>query len=228
MTPVVLKVFAAALSLTSLISGGVDADSGTETPKWKKGHSQDANLILAAPLDTYLNGSETCFLYERYVVVSESHPESVGTDIVVLEVAPKGRDAEGICARTGKSSPLLNLPNQEAEYFAGIWQHWLFVDSGTGNRRQLYVYDLRSRRKQATLEYDSRGFKLEKGALVDRDSQLSDLDLSRLQERPQCPAISSAKVPEGYRIEYRGVRSFDLERGVDRYDRVRCEARYEE
>ena len=44
------------------------------------------------------------------------------------------------------------IRNEWAEYFAGMWDDLLFIDSGTSDVRELIIYDVPSRRRVFSLD----------------------------------------------------------------------------
>jgi len=91
-----------------------------------------------------------CHHYQRYVTVAWDSP---GPEPVAI-VRSRRPDASPSLADCGTDS----LPgdfvvrNEWAEYYAGMWEDLLFIDSGTGEVRAYILYDVPSRRHVLTLE----------------------------------------------------------------------------
>jgi hypothetical protein len=101
-----------------------------------------------------LKAPEGCFLYKDYVVLEKRTKDDSGNDIIVKDrskLAPKATAAQ-LCADDGQNV-LLKRPNVESDYFAGIYQGFLFIDSGTGAQRSLIVHALADSKKLAEVIY---------------------------------------------------------------------------
>lgn len=105
-----------------------------------------------------LQAPEGCFLYRDYVVL-EKPAQDMGSDIVVKDrrkYAPKATPAQ-LCADDGQHV-LLKRPAQENDFFAGIYQGFLLIDSGTGGeQRSLILQTLADGKKAAEILYLDAG-----------------------------------------------------------------------
>jgi hypothetical protein len=96
-----------------------------------------------------------CFLYRDYVVLEKAR-EELGNDIVVKDRRKYGAKATPaqLCADDGQHVLLKRLA-QENDFFAGIYQGFLLVDSGTGAQRSLILQPLAGGKKAAEFTYYS-------------------------------------------------------------------------
>jgi hypothetical protein len=100
-----------------------------------------------------LQAPEGCFLYRDYVVLEKPSKEQ-GNDVVVKDrrkLAPKATPAQ-LCADDGQHV-LLKRPAQEEDFFAGIYQGFLLIDSGTGVERSLILHSLADGKKATEVTY---------------------------------------------------------------------------
>ncbi len=103
-----------------------------------------------------LKAPEGCFLYKDYVVLEKPTQDDSGNDVIVKDrrkLAPKAAAAQ-LCADDGQHV-LLKRPNEDSNYFAGIYQGFLFIDSGTGIDRSLIVHALTDGKKLMEISYFS-------------------------------------------------------------------------
>jgi hypothetical protein len=91
-----------------------------------------------------------CHHYDRYVVVEWESPDPEPVAIV-RERAPGAPVAVADCTTDSLAGDFV-LRNEWAEYYSGLWEDLLLLDSGTGQLRDLILYDVPSRKKLLTLE----------------------------------------------------------------------------
>lgn len=93
-----------------------------------------------------INKRSSCYVYKRYVVISEYLTQSVGSDIWI-KLRPKGNRTGSWCDKT-QGSLFMAIKNEGAEYFFGLIEDYVILDSGTGpGTRGFYVYDLKKKSK---------------------------------------------------------------------------------
>jgi len=101
-----------------------------------------------------LQAPQGCFLYKDYVVLEKPTQEDSGNDVIVKnrqKLAPKATAAQ-LCADDGQNV-LLKRPNVDSDFFAGIYQGFLLIDSGTGSQRSLIVHALADGKKLVEVSY---------------------------------------------------------------------------
>jgi hypothetical protein len=91
-----------------------------------------------------------CFVFDKYTIKTISG-ENVGEDIKVY------RRASSISADTAcenGTAAYYTIKNADANYFAGLFGDYLFVDSGTGaDGRGLEIFNLKSKKSIYSTEY---------------------------------------------------------------------------
>jgi len=96
---------------------------------------------LEAPQKRFQSSDgKRCYLYQKYVVLSVD--SGIGSDTTAF-LREAGSDARRLCEPSGKRV-ILDIKNEDAEFFSGLWSHFLFVISGRGTDRNLMIYDLDS------------------------------------------------------------------------------------
>lgn len=106
------------------------------------------------------NGNLACYEYQKYTVISRSNGDSAGSDILVKNKGRKTAKCDW-----NERGAALSLKNSGADYFSGLYSHFLFVDSGTGpSGRRLAVYDLNKSTAVYSAEYSGEA-SLEKDVL---------------------------------------------------------------
>jgi hypothetical protein len=144
--------------------------------------SQHQNTMQGS--DNFLikkNGSYEKWLeYPNYNVITKSNKQTLGEVIMVFD--PKERDTL-ISIQAG---PL---------YFYGIHDDNLFIDKGTGNIRELTVFDLRSQSFKFSTQYESTPVLKSDSIFYDYPLNLS----SEVHENlPNCPDSLKKQNQYGY------------------------------
>lgn len=94
-------------------------------------------------------GELKCYDYPRYYIITRP-TDAVGTDILVKYKSNNQTFSCQYTLRTGD----YEIKNQDAEYFMGVSNNLVFIDSGTGtDGRQLFIYDLNQRKKVFSSDY---------------------------------------------------------------------------
>jgi hypothetical protein len=125
------------LSLTPIVSVAQSdkyvAVKGSETPQFSR--SSDAG---------------NCFVFADYIVKTD-HIDADGDNISVFKRSPS-TNAKSACSVKG--TPYLRVLDADNNSFYGIYEKYLFVDSGTSvDSRGLDVYDLVSRKSMVSEGY---------------------------------------------------------------------------
>jgi hypothetical protein len=121
---------------------------------WTIGNSfaQDDAPMKGAETPKFQQANDTgrCLVFNQYVIKTKSG-EGVGEDISVYK-RPASTNAKDNCKA---NNPLLFvITNRDANYFMGLFQSFLFIDSGTGpDSRGLEIYNLDTRKSVFTDEY---------------------------------------------------------------------------
>ncbi len=95
---------------------------------------------------------QSCVIYKypTYTILSINRISSVGSDTLVKRFKSKTN-------RHGNylfEDSVFLIKNRDADYFFGLYRHFLFLDSGTGpDGRQLIVYNLKEEKKIFQSEY---------------------------------------------------------------------------
>jgi hypothetical protein len=98
----------------------------------------------------------TCFQYHNYVVVTKDLLNSVGSDMFIKYF---NWDMGYYNVEDITNEHDFQIKNEWAEYFQGIYKHYLFIDSGTGpGPRGLIIYNLRTKKKVFESEYSEPVF----------------------------------------------------------------------
>ena len=104
-----------------------------------------------------------CFTYNKYIIVTKYLEGSVGSDIFVKQF--EWNKGHYDCPKVINQYDF-KIENEWAEYFKGIYRHYLFIDSGTGpDGRHLIIYDLNAKKKVFKSEYSDPTFINEQGIL---------------------------------------------------------------
>lgn len=113
---------------------------------------------------------KTVFLYPKYLVVTVDH-EAVGADITVYRRTP------GV--KINVPTTWENLPmsvslkeKDEADYFYGLVEDALIVDSGTSPDRVLKIFDLKSGKKVFDHDYRAESAKVIDGRCLEVNRQV--------------------------------------------------------
>ena len=105
-----------------------------------------------------------CFRYQKFLVATKDLSDRVGSDIFVKKNDDKYNKftpCEKIISECD-----FKIKNEWAEYFMGIYKHYLFIDSGTGpTPRGLIIYNLNTKNKVFDSEYSDPVFIDAKGIL---------------------------------------------------------------
>ena len=124
--------------------------------------------------------SPVCRRSDAALVVSRERKEDVGEDIYV-RVPPGAPDAP--CAYASKSGDWV-LGKGAAFAVLVLEGSLLAIDSGTGAKRRLLIYDVSTRKKRVDVDYDDRKEKFAAGA--------DGIDYWRIAAKPVKPAACSA------------------------------------
>jgi len=85
-----------------------------------------------------------CFVFANYIIKTD-HIDADGDNISVFRRSPS-TNAKSACSVKG--TPYLRVPDEDNNSFYGMYEKYLFVDSGTSvDSRGLDIYDLTSRKK---------------------------------------------------------------------------------
>jgi hypothetical protein len=171
----------------SLVDHGIDFDRATATETLRAG------LV--------------CRTFARYLVLEEELRREVGAHVTVR------RREHGVGCRDSTAADFVRR-NEWAEYFMAMRGDWLFLDSGTGSQRGVFVYDVPSRARIATFVGEIEGWR-------DSTTLIVWVAAEGWLTREACP-----KVPEGMVISADSLVAFDLRaRTRQPLGRWRCAAR---
>jgi hypothetical protein len=108
---------------------GVAKDSVSQNPAAETGRM----LLTGSDASLKMSGTDSCeIVYQDYTVATKSHQDATGEDIVVInnktnaQATIKIKEAEGI------------------QYFNGLVGNCALIDIGTGNVREMAIYDLQT------------------------------------------------------------------------------------
>ncbi len=134
-----------------LVSVGIGAFYLTKKPiSVTNGNTSPTSLPTALPQNTTGPQSEAlsdknCHDFPQYFVVEGEIPDSVGINLLIkYKTSPEQK----FPCTYSKDTNDFEIKNQFAEYYWGITDHFLILDSGTGpDPRGLIVYDLSTRKQ---------------------------------------------------------------------------------
>lgn len=114
--------------------------------------AQDNPLMKGAEKHQFNQQTDTgnCYVFSNYIIKTKTG-EDVGEDIMVYN-RPANKVASGGCKTVG--NPYLTIKNPDSNYFFGLSDDYLFIDSGTGaSVRGLEIYNLKTKKSVLTAEY---------------------------------------------------------------------------
>lgn len=121
---------------------------GDTAPPWLDSMLAHDIKFDRATVDS-LGNQAVCYVFPKYIVVSQEFHDSVGSNIVVRRAQPQpsaGSSAAADC-RPDSLAGDFYIRNQWAEYYSSLDGHWLILDSGTGSQRGVILYDVDTRAK---------------------------------------------------------------------------------
>lgn len=142
------------------------------------------------------NGKMSKYEFPEYSVEITPNPEDVGEHIKVLVT---------------KTNRVLNIEMPEAGYFAGLHDHFLLIDAGTGpGARGLWVVDLRTDKKVLDTSY----FEYEQPEINSAGelTYLFPLEENQLPKPPACPD-KAEWLRNGLSVGYGQRKVFNLNTG---------------
>lgn len=127
----------AAASLLGVLLGCLCTSRGTAEGAQQEAPAFDPLVVM----DTVLPRFVQCYAHARYLIVERELEGALGADVYVRPRASGRCDADSLPGD-------LVVRNARAEYFAGIRDDVLFLDSGTGpDLRGLILVDIRTGRR---------------------------------------------------------------------------------
>lgn len=134
---------------------------------------QDDQLMKGTEKAISLQSDETsnCYVFKEYVVKTMSG-EAVGEDILIYKRTAATNPA-AYCKT--KALPYLKIKNPDANYFIGLSDKFLFIDSGTSvESRGLEIYNLNTKKSvYSTAYHDSVELQNNRFVLYDKVSEKS-------------------------------------------------------
>jgi hypothetical protein len=91
-----------------------------------------------------------CYESASYFVVAKAHPNESGTDFLAR---PKPEGGSLPPCEYRKTPGAFEIKNEDAEYYLGLAGDFLVLDSGTGNVRDLIVWDLNGHKRVFVDQY---------------------------------------------------------------------------
>ena len=113
---------------------------------------QDDQLMKGTEKAISRQSDETnsCYVFKEYVVKTVSS-EDVGEEILVYKRTATTKPAS-YC--NTKARPYLTIKNPDANYFIGLANQYMFIDSGTSvESRGLEIFDLNTKKSVYSTEY---------------------------------------------------------------------------
>lgn len=155
-----------------------------------------------------LGPGAVCHTFATYFVLEQELRNEVGAHVIV-----RPRASRAGCGTDSTAGDFVRR-NEWAEYFMALRDDWLFLDSGTGNQRGVFVYHIPSRAKLATFVGEIAGW---------RDSTTL---LAWVAGEDSVPRAACPKVPEGLMAAADSLVAIDLRAGTRALlGRWRCSAR---
>jgi hypothetical protein len=191
-------------------------------------------LIGDQPLAVYTktnpnNSGKQCIIYPEHIIITQDCSPSAGSDIYLYQ--QKTATPATILCEKSETAANFTLKNVWAEYFYGMNNEYLFIDSGTGTLRELYVYSIAKKEKIKTYSYDGNGFHLTKNFLINPDALIYKVKPNELKKY-HCPSRTTEQrkhpMSELYAEELRGQLTIDLKNFSETTSGAHCEVRYHE
>lgn len=155
-----------------------------------------------APKIIKLKDNAVCYSYRKYAVIVSS-TEDVGEDIKVI--AKLGASDESFLTDLKKAPIYFKVPEGD-NFFYGIYDDFMFIDSGTGpDPRGLDVIDLSQKKNVFSGSYSQP-------IALDKDRRLTyylEVDEKKLKKKPDCPEAEEWK-KNNLGIAYEEKVSLDL------------------
>lgn len=114
--------------------------------------AQDNPLMKGTEKHQFNQQGDTgnCFVFSKYIVKTKTGDDT-GEDIMVYNRTANQAASKG-CKPAG--NPYLTIKNPDSNYFFGLSDDYLFIDSGTGaSVRGLEIYNLKTKKSVLTAEY---------------------------------------------------------------------------
>jgi hypothetical protein len=171
-----------------------------------------------APKIIKLKDNIICYSYRKYAVIV-SPTDEVGEDIKII--AKLGASDESFLSDLKKAPVYFKVPEGD-NFFYGIYNDFMFIDSGTGpDPRGLDVFDLSQKKKVFSGSYSQP-------IALDKDQRLvyyEEVDEKKLKKKPDCPEAEEWK-NNNLGIAYEEKVSLDLKTlKIARSGQLRCAAR---
>ena len=108
--------------------------------------------ISTASMAASVTPAPKCHNSDKYVVMEQPSPnDAVGTN---FSIYVKQRASEKVKCPLKAKYKVWKIPNEQAEYFLGLQDNYLILDSGTAaEARDLIIWDLAMRKKIKTFSY---------------------------------------------------------------------------
>jgi hypothetical protein len=171
-----------------------------------------------APKIIKLKDNVVCYSYRKYAVIV-SPTDEVGEDIKVI--AKLGASDESFLTDLKKAPIHFKVPEGD-NFFYGIFDDLMFIDSGTGpDPRGLDVFDMSQKKNVFSGSYSQP-------IALDKDRRLiyyEEVDEKKLKKKPDCPEAEEWK-QNNLGVAYEEKVSLDLKTfKIARSGQLRCAAR---
>jgi len=163
-----------------LLAVSAIACTGSEPAPVSQAAEDSAWSLFRPNESTEVSPGVRCHRYDRYAVVEWESPDP--EPVAIVRRSDQAESGIEDCTRDSLPGDFV-VRNEWAEYFYGLWEDVLFLDSGTGQIRSLILYDVPSRAQLLTL--DAAG---EMDGLVD-STTVKIWMLSGTGSRDLCPDI---------------------------------------
>ncbi len=162
----------------------------------------DAFAIVG--IDKPIKGSSSgCFIFNQYTISVQRSGQA--GDIITVRKRSKGNEVN--CDAKSKELIMTIDGTDSTETFAGVYNHLIFTDSGTGpDGRGVAIYDLRKRKRVYSATYATDELRIENNALI----FYKELDLKNKRQCPDADKLKSEGWDYGFeqkiRIDLKSLR----------------------
>lgn len=169
-------------------------------------------------------GKPTCHIYPKYIIHEVGHQHEVGSDIFVYARKDNGEASQSLCNQSKKQAVLI-IRNEFAEYFHGLYDDFIFLDSGTSHDRAFIVYSISQKSKKLTHD---QGFDISGVQLINEECKLTEDEIKSLSSKPACPQKTEKERGYGYQETIRARCVVSMKDFSLKIDNSRCVIEFHE
>ena len=177
------------------------------------------NSMLIQPQESYQKGGlDACFIYSDFVVLRHGLDE-IGDATVYQNPHKKG---SANCELEPTGAIFTATEQNSQNFFKGLYKSYLIMDEGTGNARDLYLFDFKKKKLVKSRGYYSSDPSFKNGKLI--------FGTDHATHGHDCKGqLSEKKKQEGYRQETVNQTIIDLDHDLSESESgAHCEENYYE